>query len=70
MFIVLALLIPDIKLKGAKKIKISYNQKYKEPGFNAKFLFKNVSKNVKIKGEVNTSKIGEYTLIYELKKGI
>ena len=61
---------PTIKLKGKEKIEVNYKEKYKEPGYTAKVLNKDITKNVKIKGKVNTNKLGTYELEYEIKEFI
>lgn len=58
---------PKIVLKDNKKITINYLEEYKEPGFTAKSMGKDISKKVKIKGKVNNEKIGEYEISYSTK---
>ena len=57
----------EIKLKGKTIIELKYNQKYKEPGFEAKFNNKNINDKVKIKGVINYDKEGTYELTYKVK---
>lgn len=64
------LMTPTIKLKGKEEIKINYKEKYKDPGYVAKIVTKDVSKKVKIKGKVNTKKLGTYELEYTIKNFI
>lgn len=61
---------PSITLKGKKVIEISYNKEYKDEGATAKKLGKDITKYLKTKGKVNTQKVGEYKIIYSVKKGI
>jgi len=63
-------LTPKITLKDDKKITIGYLEKYKEPGFVAKSMGKDISKNVKVAGKVNNKKIGEYEITYSIKRFI
>ena len=58
----------NIKLNGKEKVIVSVNNKYKEYGASAKFLNKNISKDIIIKGKVNTKKIGTYKITYTIKK--
>lgn len=71
-FIVLLyfLLLPRLTLNGSNKIEISYDVEYMEEGAKARFLGKDVSKNVKIIGKVDSSKVGTYTLTYQIKKAL
>ena len=64
------LFVPSIKLKGNKVVEISYNEKYNEAGVKAKYMFKDISKKVKITGTVDTSKIGTYEIKYSVKEGL
>lgn len=61
------LLFPTITLKGAKNISLNYKQQYKEAGYSASFLGEDLTKKVKVKGKVNSSKLGTYKIIYEIK---
>ena len=47
-------------------LEINYNTEYKEPGYIATFIVHNVTKKVKVKGNVDTSKIGVYKIEYDL----
>ena len=58
------LIEPEITLKGKKEITIDLNSKYNDPGVTAFQGEKDISKNVKIKGKVDTTKVGDYTLTY------
>ncbi len=56
---------PEIKLKGAQKEKIILNSTYKEKGATAKDEKDgDLSKDIKISGNVNTSKEGTYKIKY------
>ncbi len=65
LLITLSYLFTNIKLNGNKYIEIEYGTKYKEKGATAKFLAFPLS--VKVKGEINTSKLGNQQIIYEAK---
>ena len=56
----------NIKLNGDEKTIIHLGEEYKEEGAKAKLLFFNI-KGLKIDGEVDTSKLGSYTVTYESK---
>ena len=59
-------LIFSFQLNGNKKVVLNYNEEYVEKG--TKFFGSKVD-NVKISGEVDTSKLGCYELTYEYKFG-
>lgn len=61
--------LPHIKLKGSKHIVLNYQEKYKEKGYSAYFYNKKLTDNVKVKGKVNTKKLGTYKLVYSVKYG-
>lgn len=57
---------PTLELKGEKEIEVLQNEKYKEPGVIANDNYDgDITKNAKVKGKVDTSKIGTYTLTYK-----
>ena len=64
------LLIPQISLKGSNNTILEYPNKYVEKGYKAKFLGKDISKEVKVSGKVNNKKIGTYKINYKVGKGI
>ncbi len=64
------LLLPQITLTGKKKIVLNYKEAYHEKGYKASFLGDSVTKNVKVKGKVNSSKLGTYKIVYEVKVGV
>ena len=61
--------IPQIHLKGGKTVTLAYLKEYKEKGYEATYLGKNVTKEVKVKGKVNQKKLGTYTITYRVDKG-
>jgi len=66
--ILLFLILPTIALNGDSKVKVAYNNVYTEEGATAKFLGKDISKDIKISGNVDVSKIGDYKITYIIKK--
>lgn len=69
-FITVRILTPTIKLNGDKEIKLTVNSEYVEQGAKARFVGKDATSKIKIKGSVNTEKVGKYTIDYSIKKGI
>lgn len=61
---------PSITLNGKKVIEISYNEKYEDKGAKSKYFGKDITKELKVKGKVNTKKIGKYTITYSIKKNL
>ena len=53
-------------LLGKSKVTISYGDEYKDSGYIANFLSISLNKYVKVKNNVDTSKLGSYKVIYEL----
>lgn len=68
LFILYAMFNPflTIELKGKNSYEIKLDETYKENGCKAKSLFLDLSNSVKIKGKVNTKKIGTYKLEYKI----
>ena len=59
---------PVITLKGNKNITLNIGDKYKEPGFSAEDECDgDISKEVSVKGKVNTKKSGTYVISYKVK---
>lgn len=69
-FIMVHVFVPSIDLNGNSKVEIPYNTEYIESGATSKFFGKDLTSKIKIKGTVDTSKIGTYTIVYDLKDGI
>ncbi len=57
---------PNIELKGNEVLEIPYNKEYIDPGYIATFIVHNVTNKVKVKGNVDTTKIGIYKIDYDL----
>ena len=63
-------LTPQIYLKGGNNVIVDYLKEYKEKGYTAKYLGKDIAKSVKVKGSVNGKKLGTYKITYKVDKGI
>ncbi len=63
------LLLPDIELKGSKRIVLDYKEEYVEKGCSASYFDEDLTDDVKVKGKVNSEKLGEYEVTYTVKKG-
>lgn len=62
--------IPNVSLLGDRIVTIKLNEEYKDKGIKATYHGKDISKEVKIKGNINNEKIGNYKVTYIIKKGI
>ena len=60
------LIVPSIKLKGQKEITIDVGSDYKDSGVIAMINDEDVTNRVVRNGDVNTSKIGEYEIVYSI----
>jgi len=69
-FICFMLFIPNVKLLGDKIITIRLNEEYKDLGVIAKYGRKDISSEVIIDNNVDSSKVGTYEIEYKVKKGI
>jgi peptidoglycan/xylan/chitin deacetylase (PgdA/CDA1 family) len=63
------LLMPNIVLKKGNVV-IDYKDKYKDPGYKAYYIRKNITKMVKISNNINSKKLGKYRVIYTVKYGM
>lgn len=61
-FLLIYLFIPFFKLKGKREITLEVNNEYKENGYLTNTKVLEVSNNI------NTSKLGTYTVLYKYKK--
>ena len=61
------LLIPRINLKGKTTVMLNINSEYKEPGYQANYIFDNLTDKVKVTGKINNKKEGIYYLTYKVK---
>lgn len=57
-----------IELNGKNKITINYDDKYKEEGAKASFRSNDISNDIKVKGKVDTKKLGTYKITYSIRK--
>lgn len=60
--------VPKINLEGAKNIEIEYGDDYEELGYTASYLGENITDKVWLEGEVDTNKLGTYTIKYKVRK--
>ena len=59
---------PEITLKGDKKLSVTINTKYEEPGYEAiDKLDGDLTENVKVSDNIDITKLGDYEVIYEVK---
>lgn len=56
----------SLKLNGNKKVELELNKEYEELGAKAKFRGKNISKDIKISGTVDNTKLGNYKINYSV----
>lgn len=61
--------VPKISLKGNEVIRIPWKMKYEEKGYKGSYSFRDQTKNVQVKGEVNSDKVGTYIVTYHLDHG-
>ncbi|MBR4830488.1 MAG: DUF5011 domain-containing protein [Bacilli bacterium] len=58
---------PEIKLLGADPMTVAKDSEFVDPGATATDnVDKNITKNIKVEGTVDTSKLGEYKLVYSV----
>lgn len=57
---------PVFELKGSNNITMEVNGDYKDQGYTAKYLNKDISNKVKIENNLDIKKIGKYQIIYYL----
>lgn len=58
---------PQITLRGDRVMEVTMKDGYHEPGAEAKFSFKDISKHVEINSRVNDDKVGTYTVTYHVE---
>lgn len=58
---------PQIHLKGKQEIKLNYQETYKEPGYSAEFLGKDLSSKIHVKNSVDVNRLGTYQIEYSLR---
>lgn len=65
--VIYGLFLPKIKLIGKEEIIVNYKGKYKEKGCTASYNGKDLTKQIKVTGKVNTKKMGVYTITCKIK---
>lgn len=58
---------PKISLKGASTIDIPLNSTYTDEGASAKYGKKDISSNIQISNNIDTSKVGKYDITYTVQ---
>lgn len=58
---------PEFKLNKGETIELKYGEQYKDPGYKITKFGKDYTKNVKVKNEINSKKLGTYKITYEVK---
>ena len=66
--LVFFLLVPRVTLKGKSTIIVNRNGEYKEPGYQASYLFDSLTDKVKVSGNVNSKKDGIYYITYNSQR--
>ena len=61
-----SLYIFSFRLNGKNKIEVPYGEEYKELGYKANIFSLSFSNLVKVKGSVDSKKLGKYIISYEL----
>ena len=59
---------PTISLNGDEKMTVTMETEYNEEGATAMLRGENVSDKIKVIGEVDTSKVGTYQLVYDYER--
>ena len=57
----------NIKLNGSKEIVLNYKDKYTDKGAKATYKGKNITKNIKVSNNLDTTHIGNYKYTYTIK---
>ena len=63
------ILVPQIHLKGKKKIILNYQDVYKEPGYSLNYFGQDKTNDIVVKGKVNSKVLGVYEIHYNTKNG-
>ena len=64
---IIYLMIPKIKLSGANSLTISYNSIYNDPGYKGIWMFKDITRSIKVTSNLNNTKVGIYKINYKFK---
>ena len=57
----------SIELNGDKNVTIEVNSEYNDEGAKAEYKNKDITKDIKIEGEVDITKLGTYNIMYTIK---
>lgn len=68
--ILLTFFVPNVRLLGDRVITIKLNESYQDMGVEATYHGKDISSEVVINKDVNTSRVGTYEVSYKVKKGL
>ena len=60
---------PIIKLHGDETIYLEINHEYKEPGYIARYIHKDITDKIKIESNLNNKKVGYYKIEYKVSVG-
>ena len=60
---------PQIELKGSHVVKVSVFSEYEEKGYSASYGRQDITEDVTVKSNVDTSKVGKYKVTYTLTHG-
>ncbi len=60
---------PTFKLIGEQTVQIEYGTEYKDAGATAKAKFSDISDKIVVESNVDTSKLGTYTVTYKVPNG-
>lgn len=58
---------PKIRLHGKKKVQILLNETYEEPGATIQTILFQKKPTLKIEGDIDTTKVGDYKVYYKIK---
>ena len=64
---IIYLMFPKVKLIGDKQVTINYNSIYNEPGYKGIWMFKNITRSIKVASNLNNTKVGTYKVKYQFK---
>lgn len=60
---------PSVYLKGKEKLELDVYTNYKEPGYSASFLLKDLTSKVIVTSNIDNQKLGTYEVRYDLSYG-
>lgn len=60
------LFVPLLKVDGDKEMKVQVHESFRDPGVIASYRFHDYSDEVKRTSNLNTDKLGTYTIVYHL----